>query len=93
VRSVRAAFFQMEQELMSVLSTELMRHDTRGDRNVNTPDGRFTLAELGDWLKTSRTTAYRLVREKHIPAYRIGRATRVRRSDVERWLEEEGRTY
>jgi excisionase family DNA binding protein len=93
VRSVRAAFFQMEQELMSVLSTELRRRDTRGDRNVNTPDERFTLAELGDWLKTSRTTAYRLVREKHIPAYRIGRATRVRRSDVERWLEEEGRTY
>lgn len=48
----------------------------------------FTLAELGEWLKVSRTTAYRLVSTGEIPAYRLGQAIRVRRADVERWLEE-----
>ncbi len=92
VRSVRAAVFQMEQELLSVLSTEQVRRDAPENRDGSTPDEWFTLAELGDWLKISRTTAYRLIRERRIPAYRIGRATRVRRHDVERWLEEEGRS-
>jgi excisionase family DNA binding protein len=92
VRSVRAGVFQMDQELLSALSAEQVRRDAPASRGGNTPDEWFTLAELGEWLKVSRTTAYRLVREKRIPAYRIGRATRVRRHDVERWLEDEGRS-
>jgi excisionase family DNA binding protein len=92
VRSVRAGVFQMEQELLSALSAEQVRHDAPASRGDNKPDECFTLAELGEWLKVSRTTAYRLVREKRIPAYRIGRATLVRRHDVERWLEDEGRS-
>lgn len=92
VRNVRAAVFRMEQELLSALTAEQVRRDALESQRGNAPDEWFTLAELGDWLKISRTTAYRLVREKHIPAYRIGRATRVRRRDVERWLEEEGRS-
>ncbi len=39
----------------------------------------FTLAELGEWLKVSRTTAYRLVSSNELPGYRIGRTIRVRR--------------
>lgn len=92
VRSVRAAVFQMEQELLSALTAEQGRHDAPESQRGNTPDEWFTLAELGDWLKISRTTAYRLVRERCIPAYRIGRSTRVRRRDVERWLEDEARS-
>ncbi len=91
-RSVRAAVFQMEQELLSALTEEQVRRDAPESPRGNTPDEWFTLAELGAWLKVSRTTAHRLVREKRIPAYRIGRATRVRRRNVERWLEEEGRS-
>src|SRR5919107_2392493 len=92
VRSVRAGVFQMEQELLSALSAEQVRRDAPASRGGNTPDEWFTLAELGSWLKVSRTTAYRLVRDRHIPSYRIGRATRVRRRDVEQWLEDEGRS-
>ncbi len=92
VRSIKTAVFQMEQELLSALTAEQARRDAPDSRHGNTPDEWFTLAELGDWLKVSRTTAYRLARERGIPAYRIGRATRVRRSDVERWLEDEGRS-
>ncbi len=91
VRSVRVAVFRMEQELLSALAAEQVLRAAPESQRGNKPDEWFTLAELGDWLKISRTTAYRLIRERYIPAYRIGRATRVRRRDVERWLEDEGR--
>ena len=67
-----------------------MRHDGPEIQRGNMPDEWFTLAELGDWLKVSRTTVYRLIREKRIPAYRVGCSPRIRRRDVERWLEDEG---
>jgi excisionase family DNA binding protein len=92
VRSVRAGIFQMEQEVLSALSAEQPHGEAPESRRGNAPDEWFTLAELGDWLKISRTTAYRLVRERDIPAYRIGRASRVRRSDLERWLEDAARS-
>jgi excisionase family DNA binding protein len=92
VRGVRAAVMQMEEKLLSALAAEQGRDITVAQRS-DTADEWFTLAELGDWLKVSRTMAYRLVRERHIPVYRIGRATRVRRRDVEQWLEDEGRSH
>lgn len=76
------------EDLLRALTTEERRDVAEGQRS-DTPEDWFTFAELGDWLKVSRTTAYKLVRERHIPTYRIGRATRVRRRDVERWLEDE----
>jgi excisionase family DNA binding protein len=76
VRSVRAAVFQMEQELLSALTAEQVRRDAPESQRGNTPDEWFTLAELGEWLKVSRTTVYRLIREKRIPAYRVGRSPR-----------------
>jgi excisionase family DNA binding protein len=90
VRGVRAAVMQMEEKLLSALAAEQGCNITEAQRS-DTADEWFTLAELGDWLKVSRTTAYRLIRDGHIPAYRIGRITRIRRRDVERWLEEEGK--
>ena len=91
VRGVRAAVFQMEQELLNALTAEQQRREASERQPGDKPDDWFTLAELGAWLKISRTTAYKLIREKSIPAYRIGRATRIRRRDVERWLEAKGR--
>jgi excisionase family DNA binding protein len=91
VRGVRVSVLQMEQELLSALSAAQIHCDAQESQRGNTPDEWFTLTELGDWLKISRTTAYRLIRDRHIPAYSIGRATRIRRRDVERWLENEGR--
>ena len=92
VRNTRAAVFQMEQELLSALTAEQVRRDAPESRGGDTPEEWFTLAELGAWLKIGRITAYKLIQERRIPAYRIGRATRVRRRDVERWLEDEGRS-
>jgi excisionase family DNA binding protein len=71
-----------------VLTTEEKRDVAEEQGSVASEDW-FTIAELGNWLKVGRTTAYKLLREGHIPAYRIGRATRVRRRDVEQWLEDE----
>jgi hypothetical protein len=38
VRSVRAGIFQMEQELLSALSTEQVRRDAPESQPGNTPD-------------------------------------------------------
>jgi excisionase family DNA binding protein len=48
----------------------------------------LTVADLCELLGISRTLAYQLVAEHTIPAVRIGRAIRVRRADVEKWLGE-----
>lgn len=48
----------------------------------------LTLAELAAWLKVGRTSVYRLIASGAVPSYRVGRSVRVRRADVERWLEE-----
>jgi excisionase family DNA binding protein len=93
VRSLRRAVFQVEQELLDALTAEQLRHGAPDSKGGNTPVEWFTLAELGTWLKVSRTTAYRLIRDGYVPVYRIGRITRIRRHDIERWLEEEGRSH
>ena len=33
-------------------------------------------------------TFYRMIRDKKIPAFKIGSQWRIRRADLERWLEE-----
>ena len=91
VRGVREAVFRVEEALLEALSAE-RASDFLGDEHERGSDERFKLAELGDWLKIIRTTAHRLTRVGRIAAYRIGRATRVRRRDVERWLEVEGKS-
>jgi excisionase family DNA binding protein len=48
----------------------------------------LTVADLCELLGIGRTLAYELVTEHAIPAVRIGRAIRVRKADVEQWLEE-----
>jgi excisionase family DNA binding protein len=48
----------------------------------------LTVADLCQLLDIGRTLAYQLIAERAIPAVRIGRAIRMRRTDVEKWLEE-----
>ncbi len=47
----------------------------------------FTTDELICWLGLGRTKTYELLRSGEIPSYRIGRIRRIRRQDVEAWLE------
>lgn len=48
----------------------------------------LTVPEISVELRIARSKAYDLVASGSIPAVRIGRSLRVRRRDLERWLEE-----
>ncbi len=48
----------------------------------------FTTDELVRWLGLGRTKTYEMLRSGEIPSYKIGRIRRIRRSDVEVWLEQ-----
>lgn len=43
--------------------------------------------ELWEWLGIGRTKCYELLSRGEIPSYKIGNLRRIRRSDVERWFE------
>jgi excisionase family DNA binding protein len=47
----------------------------------------FTTDELVRWLGLGRTKTYELLRSGEIPSYKIGRIRRIRRQDIEAWLE------
>ncbi len=47
----------------------------------------FTTDELVRWLGLGRTKTYEMLRTGEIPSYKIGRIRRIRRSEVEAWLE------
>jgi excisionase family DNA binding protein len=43
--------------------------------------------ELQEWLGCGRTKIYELLQSGEIPSYRIGRLVRVRKEDIELFLE------
>lgn len=45
----------------------------------------MTIMEFADEYNISRSTIYRLRDSGDVPHVKIGRATRIRREDVERW--------
>lgn len=47
----------------------------------------LTTDELVRWLGIGRTKASELLASGEIPSYKIGRVRRIRRRDVEAWLE------
>jgi excisionase family DNA binding protein len=48
----------------------------------------LTVEQVQELLKVGRTFAYSLIRSGELPSYRVGRLVRVRRRDIERWLED-----
>jgi excisionase family DNA binding protein len=48
----------------------------------------FTPEEVAKLLCVSRYTVYRLIEQGNLPTVRIGRLRRVRKVDLERWIEE-----
>lgn len=47
----------------------------------------LTAAEVAERLRVSTMTVYRLIRGGELPAVRVGRNYRVRRADLEAYLE------
>lgn len=48
----------------------------------------LTIEELSTYLKISKSTLYKLVREGRIPCQKIGRHWRFRKGAIDHWLEE-----
>jgi len=45
----------------------------------------LTAGELADYLRVSRTTIYRLVKARKIPAFKIGSDYRFTREQIDEW--------
>jgi excisionase family DNA binding protein len=54
---------------------------------ANKIDDILTIDELAAYLKISKSTLYKLVREGKIPAQKIGRHWRFRKKVIDQWLE------
>ena len=51
-------------------------------------DDVLTIGELSAYLKVSKSTLYKLVREGKVPCQKVGRHWRFRKDAIDRWLEE-----
>jgi excisionase family DNA binding protein len=47
----------------------------------------FTIPEVAEYLKLSKSKVYMLVQQGKIPHVRIGRNVRIRETDLKKWLE------
>lgn len=52
-------------------------------------DELLTVAEVAEMLRVSTMTVYRLIRTGELPAVRVGRNYRVRRADLDAYLQEQ----
>jgi excisionase family DNA binding protein len=67
----------------------MTRTDTEGKAISSTSaEELLTVEQIQQLLKVGRTFAYSLIRSGELPSYRVGRFVRVRRRDVEHWLED-----
>ena len=48
----------------------------------------YTVPEVADYLKMSKSKLYELVKKEKIPFIKIGRNVRIRESDLVKWLDE-----
>jgi len=51
-------------------------------------DSVLTIDELSEYLKISKSSLYKLVREEKIPGQKVGRHWRFRKETIDRWLDE-----
>jgi excisionase family DNA binding protein len=47
----------------------------------------LTVAEVASLMRVSKMTVYRLIKQGDLPAFRVGRAYRMREEDVRRYLD------
>lgn len=50
------------------------------------PNALMTVPEMAAMLAIGKTTAWKLIQTRAVPAIRIGRAVRIRRGDVEAYI-------
>jgi len=52
----------------------------------------FTIDELAQYLKVSKSTLYKLAQNGRVPGQKVGKHWRFRKATIDRWLEERERT-
>jgi len=55
---------------------------------MNNKDTIFTIQELSEYLRISRSTLYKLAQEGKLPGQKIGKNWRFRKEAIDKWLEE-----
>ncbi len=55
--------------------------------NFTNQDHLLSPEELRVWLGIGRTKCYEILSRNEIPSYQIGKLRRIKRADVEEWLE------
>jgi len=53
---------------------------------ANEERGLMTVKEVSEYLRVSRASIYRLVKERKIPVSRIGKHFRFRKRTIDEWL-------
>lgn len=71
----------MESEVQTGPLMEFEAHPGRSE-----PDEILTVEHVASYLKTSRKTAYRLVRTGVVPGFRVGSQWRVQKSALVSWI-------
>ncbi|MBI4970393.1 MAG: helix-turn-helix domain-containing protein [Candidatus Omnitrophica bacterium] len=49
----------------------------------------MTMDEVSEYLKTSKYTVYRMIKEKSIPASRVGGQWRFQRNQIDQWFSDQ----
>ncbi len=63
-----------------------MRRKIRISTKLPVGEGILTIEEVSKYLKISRFTVYRMIKEKSIPATRLGGQWRFNRNEIDRWF-------
>lgn len=59
-------------------------------RSANAPDNEIlTIEEVAAWLRLKPQTIYKWAQEKRIPAVKLGKEWRFRKTILDRWLDEQ----
>jgi excisionase family DNA binding protein len=65
----------------------LVRRMTIFDTPADNPRRLLTTDEVVSYLRVNARTVYRLIQSGDLPAVRVGRQWRIRRNDLNEWLE------
>ena len=67
--------------------------DKLGNDRGNQVDALLTIAEVADYLKLSRRTAWRWCKSGQLPAFKVGHQWRVSQTDLENFIHDRNQDH
>lgn len=64
----------------------MMRYGTPGEQPKR-PQGLMTFKDLKEYLQMGRTSLYKMIRNREIPFYLIGKEYRFKAEEIDAWME------